>query len=370
MAPRRGKQCRERWNNHLRPDINRGKWSAREDTHFLKLHQIYGNKWSSISRNMRGRTENSVKNHWYEQRPNSHSRHSPRSDFLLTFSNRNATKRKVFKRVSKKNPCKAPSSSLEAYILSWYENAPFPDIEMSLSTTFEAKEEHSVPENDNSSASDKSICFEEDAPDTYLIPYRLNGHAAEVNELLMSNSDELNCPACFDLIDVSPPCKSSSAMETVKTQDESGLCTFFPSKGPLVREIEPPQTVGMEGALLKFLSSDSAFFFEYNDEFRSLEEFEERFRTHCSDKIGEKTTFYTSDESNAIGLDSLSERDELEEKLRSAFNSLSIGQALIALHVHASPTGLCVICKASRKSDTLIPIATMKNVFFSGHEGL
>ena len=220
-----------------------------------------------------------------------------------------------------------------------------------------------MPENDNSSASDKSICFEEDAPDTYLIPYRLNGYAAEVNELLMSHSDELHCPAFFDHIDVSPPCKSSSAMETVKTQDESALCTFFPSKGPLVLEIEPQQTVGMEGALLKFLSSDIAFSFEYNDEFGSLEEFEERFRTHCSDEIGEKTTFYTSDESNAIG-HSLSKRDELEDKLHIAFNSLSISQALIALHVHASPTGLCVICKAGRKSDTLIPITTMKSIFF------
>ena len=232
---------------------------------------------------------------------------------------------------------------------------------MSLSTTAVENEEPAVPQNDSSSASDKSDGSQEDAADIYaadiyLIPYLPNGHATALHELLISDSGELDCPS-FDYVDVSPPCKSINATEIVKTEGKSTFSTSL--TGPWMSEIEPPHPVGMEAALLKFMSSESQFFFEYNDEFGSLEEFEERFRTHCPDEIGEQTTFYTSDESHAIG-----QRDELEGNLHFAFNSFSMSSSLIALHVHASPTGLCVICKAGCKPDTLPPITTMKKIFF------
>ncbi|KRX10455.1 Homeodomain protein [Pseudocohnilembus persalinus] len=62
---RAGKQCRERWNNHLDPSINRGPWSEKEDLELLKLILTKGKKWSDVSKSLRSsRTENSVKNRY------------------------------------------------------------------------------------------------------------------------------------------------------------------------------------------------------------------------------------------------------------------------------------------------------------------
>lgn len=61
---RKGKHCRERWKNHLDPDIQKGLWSIEEDDFIMKKHQELGSKWSEISKLMIGRTENQVKNRW------------------------------------------------------------------------------------------------------------------------------------------------------------------------------------------------------------------------------------------------------------------------------------------------------------------
>ena len=64
LPGRIGKQCRERWTNHLSPEVRRTSWTEQEDQLLIELHQRYGNQWTTIASFMTGRTDNNVKNRW------------------------------------------------------------------------------------------------------------------------------------------------------------------------------------------------------------------------------------------------------------------------------------------------------------------
>lgn len=64
MNVRNGKQCRERWANHLDPNLNREAWTSEEDEIIVMKQIQSGNKWSDIAKLLLGRTENQVKNRW------------------------------------------------------------------------------------------------------------------------------------------------------------------------------------------------------------------------------------------------------------------------------------------------------------------
>ncbi|KAK6137773.1 hypothetical protein DH2020_028483 [Rehmannia glutinosa] len=50
LKGRIGKQCRERWHNHLRPDIKKDVWTEDEDRILIEVHAKVGNKWAEIAK--------------------------------------------------------------------------------------------------------------------------------------------------------------------------------------------------------------------------------------------------------------------------------------------------------------------------------
>lgn len=44
LQGRLGKQCRERWHNHLNPAIKHGNWTREEDEVVVRFHACHGNQ--------------------------------------------------------------------------------------------------------------------------------------------------------------------------------------------------------------------------------------------------------------------------------------------------------------------------------------
>lgn len=65
---RSGKQCRERYLNHLAAVLKSERWTAQEDATLFYLCSRYGTKWSTIAKMFHGRTDHGIKNRFHHLR--------------------------------------------------------------------------------------------------------------------------------------------------------------------------------------------------------------------------------------------------------------------------------------------------------------
>lgn len=62
MRSRSARQCRERYTNYLDPSLKHGNWTVEEDEKIISLLELYGPKWSLISKSFTNRSACDLRN--------------------------------------------------------------------------------------------------------------------------------------------------------------------------------------------------------------------------------------------------------------------------------------------------------------------
>lgn len=68
LPDRTGKQCRERYVNHLNPRLKLTDWTPVEDATIFHLYNTMGSHWAKMSKVIPGRTDNGIKNRFHNLR--------------------------------------------------------------------------------------------------------------------------------------------------------------------------------------------------------------------------------------------------------------------------------------------------------------
>nr|WET60300.1 MYB8 [Tanacetum cinerariifolium] len=193
--------------NYLRPGIKRGSFTQEEDDLIIQLHSVHGNRWSFIATELKGRTDNEIKNHW-----NSHLKRKAAND-PLDESETNKKPKKKRRNTSAKStkvkpvnvpenvvpqeiivPQPASSSSSQSASFALRKNDSFDSVMMSGSSSSssidQAVDQADLLATDFSWPSwapmfeiDQGVGGSMNGPDDHDLPF-------EICDLLMSNVDE------------------------------------------------------------------------------------------------------------------------------------------------------------------------------------
>ena len=64
MKNKTPRQCRERWNNYLNPNLKQGEWSQEEDELLMRKYIEIGAHWNTLAKCFDGRSANNVRNRY------------------------------------------------------------------------------------------------------------------------------------------------------------------------------------------------------------------------------------------------------------------------------------------------------------------
>jgi hypothetical protein len=64
MGVRNARQCRERYNNYLNPELRKDDWTPAEDEILERKYSQLGPKWNTIGKFFLNRSDNALRNRW------------------------------------------------------------------------------------------------------------------------------------------------------------------------------------------------------------------------------------------------------------------------------------------------------------------